>query len=68
MGCVYELNWILKLSNDQIPELEENIECNFRKNGVRIYPINVPIDLVNENWEAIARCVVVSSTSDPVLL
>ena len=60
MGCIYEFNWILKLSNEQFPELVENIEYNFKKQGIRIYPINVPLDLVNENWEAVARCVITS--------
>lgn len=60
MGCIYEFNWILKLSNEQFPELVENIDYSFKKKGIRIYPINVPLDLVNENWEAVARCVITS--------
>lgn len=62
MGCIYELNWILKLPKDQFPNLKNNTEFNFKKGGIRIYPINIPIDLVNENWEAVARCVILSVT------
>lgn len=64
MGCIYEWNWILKLSHEQIPKLEEGKKFAFRKNGIRIYPIDMPIDLVNENWEAIARCVIISATME----
>lgn len=58
MGFIYEFNWILKLS-----EVNENKICagqnyTFRKSGVRVFPIDMPIDLVNKNWEAIARCVI----------
>lgn len=62
MGCLYEWNWILKLEETQIPELKIGKQFNFFKKGMRVYPIDIPIDLVNENWEAIARCVVSSIT------
>lgn len=62
MGCIYEINWILKLPKEQFPNMKYNVEYNFIKNGIRIYPINIPIDLVNENWEAVARCVISSVT------
>lgn len=64
MGCIYEWNWILKLNQEQILELEVGKILTFRKKGTRIYPIDIPIDLVNENWEAIARCVIVSVTME----
>ena len=64
MGCIYEWNWILKLNQQQIPSLKEKVEFKFCKNGIRIYPINIPIELVNENWEAIARCVITSVTME----
>ena len=62
MGCIYEWNWILKLNKKQIPDLKLGIPFAFCKNGIRIFPINIPIDLVNGNWEALARCVITSVT------
>ena len=62
MGCIYEWNWILKLNHEQIPELRVGEKFTFCKKGIRIFPIYIPIDLVNENWEAVARCVIISVT------
>jgi len=58
MGFLYEFNWILKLS-----DLDENNVCagntySFTKHGVRAYPIDMPIDLVNKNWEVVAKCTI----------
>ena len=64
MGCIYEWNWILKLNQQQIPDLKLGIPFTFCKKGIRIFPINMPIDLVNENWEAVARCVITSTTME----
>lgn len=58
MGCLYEFNWILKLPSVNRETLVVGKQYSFEKNGIRIYPINIPIDLVNDNWEAIARCVI----------
>lgn len=60
MGYQTEFNWVLKLRNSQLKRLEEVIQkergCfEFEKSGYRTYPMELPIDLVNENWEAIAR-------------
>lgn len=60
MGAVFEFNWLLKLTNDQIQELSEGSVYPFKKKEMRIYPIGIPIDLVNENWEAVARCIILS--------
>lgn len=64
MGCIYEWNWILKLNHQQIPDLKIGVPFTFYKKGIRIFPINIPIDLVNENWESIARCVITSVTME----
>jgi hypothetical protein len=58
MGFMYEFNGILKLS-----EANENNLCvgqnyTFGKSGVRVFPIDMSIDLVNRNWEVIAQCVI----------
>lgn len=64
MGAIYEWNWILKLKQEQMPDLIIGEQFTFNKKGIRIYPIDIPIDLVNENWEAVARCVIISVTID----
>lgn len=66
MGSFFEYNWILKLSGINSKELKLETDYRFKKKGMRIYPINMPIDLVNANWEAIARCMIssISISSD----
>ena len=57
MGYKYEFNWILKLS-DIDSDILVGQNYHFVKHGVRVYPIGIPIDLVNSKWEAVARCVI----------
>lgn len=58
MGFQYEFNWILKLSDLDEPLLKVQETYSFSKSGVRAFPLGMPIDLVNANWEAVARCVI----------
>lgn len=58
MGSLLEFNWILKLSDKSIISLSIGTVYHFKKDGIRMYPIDVPIDLVNQNWEAIACCTI----------
>ena len=58
MGFQYEFNWILKLSDLDEHLLKVQESYSFSKIGVRVFPLGMPIDLVNANWEAVARCVV----------
>lgn len=58
MGTIYEVNWILKLNDDNPNNYITGKEHTFKKDGMRLYPIDVPLDLVNVNWEAIASCIV----------
>ncbi len=61
MGFQVEFNWALKLKPDQglnEEELEEGRIYKFEKEGYRIYPIDIPIDLINQNWEGIAKVVI----------
>lgn len=62
MGFQYEFNWILKLSDLDEHLLKVQETYSFLKNGVRAFPLEMPIDLVNANWEAVARCVINSIT------
>lgn len=58
MGFIYEFNWILKLSELEEEKLQIGEQYSFTKSGVRAFPLDMPIDLVNSNWEAVARCVI----------
>lgn len=58
MGFQYEFNWMLKLSDLNEHRLQINHRYPFVKKGVRAFPIDMPIDLVNGNWEAVARCII----------
>lgn len=62
MGYIYEFNWILKISNIDEKSLLVGNSYTFSKDGVRTYPLGMPIDLVNGKWEAVARCVIESIT------
>lgn len=64
MGSLFEFNWILKISRSQgLPESPRaGDEHLFTKGGYRVYPIDVPIDLIDDNWAAIAQIVVTSIT------
>jgi len=67
MGQITEVNWLLKLNNSNGLN-EETIETGetfkFNKSGYRIYPINIPIDLLNSDWEVIAKIVIVTISID----
>jgi hypothetical protein len=60
MGFETEFNWVMKLSQKQglFQDLKEGGQYKFNKQGFRVYPVEIPLDLVNENWEAIAKVVV----------
>ncbi len=69
MGFVTEFNWALKLSlKNGLDEkgLKVGKAYQFKKDECRTYPIDIPIDLLNKNWEAVAKVVVLnySCTSD----
>ncbi len=62
MGFKTEFNWVLKLKKEQglyEDKLKQGLIYEFSKKEERIYPINVPIDLINENWEAVAKIIIV---------
>ncbi len=64
MGFKTEFNWALKLKQEQGLD-EKNIEIdgiyNFSKNEYRDYPINMPIDLINNEWVAVAKILIIES-------
>jgi hypothetical protein len=61
MGYITEFNWALKLKPEQglhENSLEVGMIYDFSKEENRIYPLDIPIDLINENWEAVAKVVI----------
>lgn len=67
MGFIMEFNWVLKLSQENGLEqdrLTVGRKYPYRKSGFRIYPVNMPIDLVNGRWEAVAKVKVCSFSFD----
>ncbi|MBU0758722.1 MAG: DUF2584 family protein [Nanoarchaeota archaeon] len=61
MGQMIEFNWLLKLKPEQgldEKNLEPGREYKFLKKEERLYPIEIPIDLVNLEWEIVANVVV----------
>ena len=66
MDSKIEFNWALKLKpenglNEDI--LKEGEIFEFTKTGNRVYPVNIPIDLINQDWIALARVVVLEYTN-----
>jgi len=62
MDFKVEFNWALKLKPEnglKEEELEAGKTYEFWKSGNRIYPLNIPIDLINQNWEAVAKIIIV---------
>lgn len=61
MGFETEFNWALKLRSEEGLD-EEGLKAgesyDFSKEGDRIYPVDIPIDLINRNWEAVAKVIV----------
>jgi len=62
MGSKLEFNWILKLSPQQGFPSSDNVVAEgvfeFEKTGQRFYPIDMPIELVDQNWNVVAEVVV----------
>jgi len=65
MGFKAEFNWALKLKQEQGLALKpkKGKSYSFSKDEYRIYPIGIPIDLVNAKWEAIAKVEIEESTN-----
>jgi len=66
MGFRFEFNWVLKLKKEQgLPENPMVGEVyDFFKEGTRVYPIGVPIDLVSGKWESVAKIMVIEARQD----
>lgn len=66
MGFKTEFNWALKLTPDQGLD-EKTLEINgiygFSKHEYRVYPIGMPIDLINKDWEAVAKVIILESNT-----
>ncbi len=64
MGMPCEVNSILKLNPSQgYPHiLEQEVRYHATKEGYRIFPVDVPIPLVNEDWVAYTDVVITKLT------
>ncbi len=63
MGFQTEINTVLKLKPEQglhEKDLAVHKEYPFSKDGHRIYPLEVPLDLVNDQWGVVAKIMVTS--------
>jgi hypothetical protein len=62
MGHKIEFNWALKLEPTQGLD-EKNLKVGeiyeFIKEGYRVYPLDLPLDLLNQKWEAVAKIIIV---------
>ncbi len=63
MGNPFLIQACLKLNKSEIPNpLEIGKKYSFKKQGHRIYQINIPMDLRDDSWSAYGRCVVTQYT------
>lgn len=63
MGNPFLLQACLRLDAQDIPQpLEIGKKYSFSKNGHRLYQINVPMDLRDQDWNAFGRCVITEYT------
>ena len=60
MGFKTELNWALKLKLG-LQDLKINKVYSFSKDEYRVYPIGIPIDLINDKWEAVAKVIIIEA-------
>ncbi|MCL6294240.1 DUF2584 family protein [Jejuia spongiicola] len=61
MGFQIKFNWALQI--DLQNQIETNKEYNFSKTGNRVFPIKIPIDLINLNRIAIAKIEILEFTN-----
>lgn len=58
MGMPCQVNSILKVSRQDLPEPLELGQYQVTKSGYRIIPLDVPIPLVDQDWIAYADVVI----------
>jgi hypothetical protein len=61
MGFEIKFNWALQITPPE--KLKTDATYDFSKTGNRVYPINTPIDLINENREAISKVKIIEFTN-----
>ncbi len=63
MGNPFLLQACLRLSKKEIPKpLELGKEYSFKKEGHRLYQINIPMDLRTDDWKFLGRIVITEYT------
>jgi len=65
MGRMIELNTMLRLKNGEVDTtlLKAGDIHQVTKGGTRIYPMNLSILLLNEDWTAIGYCMITKTVS-----
>jgi hypothetical protein len=60
MGVPVEMNTVLKLTPEQgLPDPpEEGRAYTFRKDGPRLYPLGVPVELIGADWKTVGKAVI----------
>lgn len=63
MGNPFLLQACLRLDKNEIPQpLKIGVEYRFKKDGHRLYQINVPMDLRTIDWKFLGRVIIVEYT------
>jgi hypothetical protein len=63
MGNPFLLQACLRINRKEISnKLEIGKEYKFKKKNHRLYQINIPMDLRDENWNALGRCIIIEYT------
>ena len=64
MGFEIKFNWVLQITPPEKLDIDSiDSILDFSKTGNRVFPINTPIDLIDENREAIAKVRIVEFTN-----
>lgn len=58
MGFSVTFNWVLQVNPPDVLEIKARYE--FEKEGNRIFPLNMPIDLIDKNRNAMAKIKVIT--------
>jgi hypothetical protein len=62
MGFSVKFNWVLQIDTPNTIEAKE--AYSFRKKGNRVFPIDIPIDLIDSDRNAVAKIKIIQFTND----
>lgn len=66
MGRMIEINTMLHLKEGDIDLYHIKVENEYKiiKSGIRLYPMNLSILLLNEEWSALGFCMITKTISE----